>query len=148
VQKQLKKGANLQIVFLPKRGKINIGSKPIIVSGPGCSFFSQAKAGKTYFTQIVVNNVGGDAQISHCLLEEFTQSLGLPNDSDKLRPSIFSDKDKFQSSRLSDKILVSTLYHPRMLPGMSRKVAFLIVRDIIRDYRKGMMLLAQSLNRR
>jgi hypothetical protein len=148
VQKQSKKGANLQIVFLPKRGKINIGSKPIIVSGLGCSFFSQAKAGKTYLTQIVVNNVASDEQISHCLFEEFTQSFGLPNDSDKLRPSIFSDKDKLQSLSLSDKIRVWTLYHPRMLPGISRKAALLVARDIIRDYRKGMMLLAQSLNRR
>lgn len=95
-----------------------------------------------------MNNIGGDAQISHCLLEEFTQSLGLPNDSDKLRPSVFSEKDKLQSLSLSDKILLSTLYHPRMMPSMKRNQALLVAKDIIADYRKGMVLLVQSIKGR
>ena len=146
--KTVKKDANLQITFIPKGGKINLGKKSITVTGPGCSFFSQSKEGKIYLTQIIVNNIGGDDQISHCLLEEFTQSLGLPNDSDNLRPSVFSEKDKLQTLTLPDKILLSTLYHPRMMPGMKRKQALLVARDIIGDYRKGMVLMVQSIKGR
>ena len=41
--------------------------------------------------RIVINTDHGEEVVEHCLLEEITQSLGLPNDDDRIIPSIFND---------------------------------------------------------
>lgn len=51
-----------------------------------------------------------------CLLEEMTQALGLPNDSELVRPSIFNERDVLNRLSLNDQILVRTLYDWRMGP--------------------------------
>ncbi|EKP0260476.1 DUF2927 domain-containing protein [Aeromonas sobria] len=54
-----------------------------------------------------------------CVVEEFTQVMGLPNDSDKVFPSIFNDNsiDSFLTGL--DYALLKMAYHPALKAGMS-----------------------------
>ena len=55
-----------------------------------------------------------------CVVEEFTQVMGLPNDSDKVFPSIFNDNiiDSFLTGL--DYVLLKMAYHPALKAGMNR----------------------------
>jgi len=140
-----KKPANLKIVFVPRdqMGKLNL---PQVSAGDirklgepgGCYFVSYksgpdkgAKAGQIHAAIIVVNAERDMAGINHCLLEEITQSLGLPNDSNALRPSIFSDLDRLYALSRVDMILIRTLYHKQMRPGLPRAEALALASAII-----------------
>lgn len=136
----VKKRPRLTIVFTPREllGKvpipgINAKLQRELSAPGGCYFLSFAggRMGALDRAFIVVNTDRDGFLIDHCLLEELTQSLGLPNDSDVLRPSIFSDHDTLRQLSPSDEILVRTLYHKRMFAGMSRKAALTMARLLI-----------------
>lgn len=100
----------------------------------GCYFVSwQKPVGTIIGAAIVVNTDRDSARINHCLLEELTQTLGLPNDTDLLRPSIFSDNDYLTELSRPDVILVRTLYDPRLKPGMAKAEALKLVPGIVRE---------------
>ena len=69
--------------------------------------------------QIVINSILDEHHIKHCLLEELTQSLGLPNDSDRLRPSVFNETSMVTDLTVFDRILIKTVYDPRIPNGMN-----------------------------
>lgn len=54
-----------------------------------------------------------------CLHEELAQGLGLANDSDEARPSIFADDDEFGRLTSLDEALITMLYDARLRPGMT-----------------------------
>jgi hypothetical protein len=54
-----------------------------------------------------------------CYHEEMAQGLGLTNDSDAARPSIFNDDDEFAYLTTHDEMLLRILYDPRLRSGMS-----------------------------
>lgn len=95
------------------------------LTGPGrCYFVSFAASdGVIRRAHVVANRLLSKTGLTHCLLEELTQSLGLPNDSDRLRPSIFSDHDHLLALSEGDALLLRVLYDPLMTPGMPRKAA-------------------------
>lgn len=68
-----------------------------------------------------------------CYHEELAQGLGLANDSDFARPSIFKDDDEFGRLTDHDEALLSILYHPRLTPGMTEDTAAPIVLSIARS---------------
>lgn len=68
-----------------------------------------------------------------CIHEELAQGMGLPNDSDRARPSIFNDSDEFALLTTHDEQLLKILYDPRLRSGMSRAEAAPIVRQIAKD---------------
>jgi len=53
-----------------------------------------------------------------CIVEELTQILGLPNDSDRVYPSIFNDRSTDQLLSGLDLLLLKLLYDPRLKAGM------------------------------
>jgi hypothetical protein len=61
-----------------------------------------------------------------------TQSLGVWANSDLIEPSIFHSKDVTELS-INDKILIRTLYDPRIYSGMPREDAMEMAREIITD---------------
>src|SRR5690606_30868465 len=65
-----------------------------------------------------------------CLHEEITQGLGLTNDSDA-RPSIFNDDQEFALLTDHDRLLLRTLYDPRLKPGMTEAEAMPLVKRIV-----------------
>jgi len=71
--------------------------------------------------------------INSCLLEEMTQALGFPNDSELIKPSIFNQWDHLQELSNNDKILILTLYDNRLKPGTNRKIALKLARIIIHE---------------
>lgn len=66
-----------------------------------------------------------------CLHEEFTQVLGLLNDGDDVRPSIFNDGQEFALLTRHDEMLLRILYDPRLKTGMTEAVGMPIVRRIV-----------------
>lgn len=131
--------AAIRILFLKRqemaavRGP-NVDAAAILegaMSG-GCYFLSWKKPEQDIVKALIVVNVERDPALTNsCLLEELTQSLGLPNDSDMLRPSIFSDSDHLTELSAQDQILVRTLYDPRMTAGLPRAEALKVARTII-----------------
>lgn len=54
-----------------------------------------------------------------CIVEETTQILGLPNDSEQVYPSIFNDKTPNALLTGLDDLLLRILYSPDVQPGMT-----------------------------
>ena len=71
-----------------------------------------------------------------CVIEETTQILGLPNDSNDVIHSIFNDTSTSVDLTEHDKTLIRLLYHPRIKAGMSRRRAMELVNRILPDVRK------------
>jgi len=102
-----------------------------------CYFVTAAnRRGEIVQATIVVNNQMTDQQINSCLLEEMTQTLGLPNDSDIVKPSVFNNKSVLNKLTRNDLIVVGTLYDERLTPGMERKKAVTKAASIIGDVLK------------
>ena len=55
-----------------------------------------------------------------CAVEEITQILGLPNDSNAVKPSIFNDSSQYFELTEHDRWLLRALYQKDITPGMSR----------------------------
>ncbi|NQV85250.1 MAG: DUF2927 domain-containing protein [Rhodospirillales bacterium] len=140
--KKTGKTANFTINFVPRRQLANPNlakADPKLLrkmaSQGGCYFllWADRKTGNISKAVIVVNNERLLIRINHCLLEEMTQSLGLPNDSNLISPSIFSDSSRRTDLTRSDLIILKTLYNPRMKVGMPREQALKVAGDLIRE---------------
>ena len=68
-----------------------------------------------------------------CLHEEIVQALGLTNDSDAARPSIFNDDQEFALMTEHDAMLLQALYDPRLAPGMTEEEAMPTARAVLQD---------------
>lgn len=68
-----------------------------------------------------------------CVEEELAQTMGLPNDDDYVRPSVFNDDQEFALLTLHDEALLRILYDPRLAAGMSEAEAMALVPRIIGD---------------
>ena len=62
-----------------------------------------------------------------CIHEELAQALGLPNDSNAARPSIFNDDEEFALLTRQDELMLRILYDPTLRPGMTEAEARPIV---------------------
>lgn len=102
-----------------------------------CFFLSYAAEGKMVAARIVANSQLPQMEIEHCLLEELAQSLGLPNDDDRVAPSLFNDSFKLMSPSMIDRVLLRLLYDPRMRPGMPRAQALVLVRQVLTELNPG-----------
>ena len=71
-----------------------------------------------------------DLSRQSCFHEELAQGLGLPNDSDAARPSIFNDTLEFALLTRHDELLLRILYDTRLRPGMTPAEARPIVETI------------------
>ncbi|MGR3713435.1 MAG: DUF2927 domain-containing protein [Shimia sp.] len=68
-----------------------------------------------------------------CLHEEIAQGLGLPNDYQQARPSIFNDDDEFALLTTHDEMLLNMLYDSRLRAGMTvdeaRPILYILARE-------------------
>lgn len=82
----------------------------------------------------IVRGEHPDLLRTSCLHEEIAQGLGLLNDSDAARPSIFNDDEEFALLTEHDTRLLRMLYDPRFRPGMTlaqaRPVAYAIAAEL------------------
>lgn len=74
-----------------------------------------------------------DELMRHCIAEEMVQVMGIPNDACNYRPSLFCEDDIVDEMQPADRIILRTLYDPRLKPGMTRAEAMPIAREIIRE---------------
>lgn len=65
-----------------------------------------------------------------CIHEELAQALGLPNDSNAARPSIFNDDQEFALLTVQDELMLRILYDPALRPGMTEAEARPIVETL------------------
>ncbi len=73
-----------------------------------------------------------EAEKRHCLVKMMARALGLFADSGVVQPSIFSpDGAELDYLPINDKIILRTLYDPRIERGMKREDAMEIARQII-----------------
>ena len=82
---------------------------------------------------VIIRNELPDVMRRACIHEEIAQSLGLTNDSHFARPSIFNDDDEFAILTKFDEILLQILYDHRLNPGISKKEASQLVRQIANE---------------
>lgn len=102
------------------------------LAAPGvCYFLTAQTQGQIVWGTIVVNNQLSAREINACLLEEMTQVMGLPNDSDLVKPSVFNNKSQPTALNRTDEILIRTLYDKRLKPGTERGRAMGVAAKII-----------------
>lgn len=71
-----------------------------------------------------------------CIVEELTQVMGLPNDSEKVYPSIFNDKTPDDLLTGLDGLLIKLLYHPSVKAGMTAPQALPVINRILQDWQR------------
>lgn len=80
-----------------------------------------------------------------CVVEELTQILGLPNDSELVYPSIFNDHTPNDLLSGLDYLLLKLLYQPALKSNMSAAQISQAVRPILRDWQaKGIIQTANQ----
>lgn len=94
---------------------------------------SRKDPGQLVFAHIFIGSEITGLLRKACLQEEITQSLGLTNDSDRARPSIFNDDQEFAVVTEHDELLLKLLYDPRLRTGMSAEEAMPIAHQILND---------------
>lgn len=69
-----------------------------------------------------------------CIVEEITQVMGLPNDSEKVYPSIFNDRTPETLLSGLDYLLLKLLYQPVIKPGMTEEQALPRLKKVITEW--------------
>lgn len=102
----------------------------------GCLFFYDKDARHRITGASIFVRTGRMANDIHaCLLEEMTQILGLPNDSDLIKPSIFNSGDARPELTALDRAFVRALYDPKMPAGTPRPEALMTADALLRTHR-------------
>lgn len=82
---------------------------------------------------IPIDLVMPKGKLKVCVIEELTDIMGFPNDSDDVFPSIFNDRAPHVDLSAQDILLVQLLYDPRLRAGMPRQQALDLVRTILTE---------------
>jgi len=85
---------------------------------------------------IPVDHVVKYGLLPACVVEELTQAMGLPNDSDWVKPSVANDKSVLDLLTGLDYLMLKILYDKRLAIGMSVDQSSLIVDEILLDFEK------------
>ncbi len=76
------------------------------------------KAIQRAWVVIPVDHAQEHRSLVSCIVEEITQAMGLPNDSEYVFPSVFNDKTPESLLTGLDALLLKMLYLPAIKPGM------------------------------
>ncbi|MGR9072865.1 MAG: DUF2927 domain-containing protein [Gammaproteobacteria bacterium] len=82
---------------------------------------------------ISVDKAREKAKLVSCIVEELSEILGLPNDSDKVYPSIFNDRSPEDLLTGLDYLMLKILYDKRIKAGMQRRELMPVLYKIIAD---------------
>lgn len=83
---------------------------------------------------IPVDRARERAKLVDCIVEELTQVFGLPNDSERVFPSIFNDRSTDHLLSGLDYILLKILYDQRLHIGMNKADALPVVQSIVAGF--------------
>ena len=97
-----------------------------------CQVLTQSDLAKSTYTTavVVIPSEHADLMRLACIHEELAQSMGLPNDSNAARPSIFNDDEEFAFLTRQDELMLRMLYNPALRPGMTEQQARPIVQSL------------------
>jgi hypothetical protein len=137
--------ATLRVGFFPRRDfeklpKAADGDQKQyerFVEGSACLGIAAGGKGEPGSIAVGAVMIGSDIDEQlqrHCILEELVQIVGLASDACDYRPSLFCEDDYVMEMTPADRVLVQTLYDPRLTPGMSRAEAMPIVAKIIAEH--------------
>ncbi len=100
--------------------------------------FQTNKYGQIYRGQIVipVDHAFSRGLLVSCIIEESTQLMGLPNDSDWVNPSIANDASKIEFLTGLDYVMLKILYSQSVSAGMSGKSLDQQLREVIAELRR------------
>ncbi|MEX0807573.1 MAG: DUF2927 domain-containing protein [Dongiaceae bacterium] len=82
---------------------------------------------------IPTDRAASAGKLDACIVEEMTQVLGLPNDSEEVFPSIFNDLSIDDHLTALDRTLIRLLYDPALPPGMHRDQALARIESLAID---------------
>ncbi|EGR4057070.1 DUF2927 domain-containing protein [Vibrio cholerae] len=83
---------------------------------------------------IPVDQARGHGKLLACIVEEITQVMGLPNDSELAYPSIFNDKTPEDLLSPLDVILLKLLYEPELSSGMRQPQLQSLLKTKLKQY--------------
>ncbi|MGF1753753.1 DUF2927 domain-containing protein [Vibrio makurazakiensis] len=96
---------------------------------------------------IPVDHARENGKLLACIVEEITQVLGLPNDSEDAYPSIFNDQTPDDLLSPLDVVLLKLLYEPELKVGMTQQQLQPTVRKILKRYeRTGVLKKASTIS--
>jgi hypothetical protein len=78
----------------------------------------------------------GDFLFNRCMIEEVLQGLGPVNDDRSLTASVFNDRSRHASFTPFDRHILNMLYHPLILPGMTKLEVDLVLPTIAAEVRE------------
>lgn len=88
-----------------------------------------------YAVIAISNDYPNRLEMNHLLMEEFIQSLGLPNDSERYMDSIFQQEwTDVQEPSPIDWLLLEFIYRPELLPGTEMTECVEILRNVYLNY--------------
>ncbi|WP_420554570.1 DUF2927 domain-containing protein [Neptuniibacter marinus] len=135
--------ANLKIVFTQQRdwaeqiGQL-FGEKAInVMHGAVC--MANFRVNSRYEIEsaaiiIPVDQARMHGKLVTCIVEEITQVMGLPNDSEAVYPSIFNDKTPESLLSGLDGLLLKMLYSPELRSGMTERDVKPFLNKLIRNW--------------
>lgn len=85
---------------------------------------------------IPVDQARDHGKLLACIVEEITQVMGLPNDSELAYPSIFNDKTPEDLLSPLDVVLLWLLYEPELTTGMSQRQVRSVIRTKLKQYQQ------------
>lgn len=140
---KLRQEANFIVVFSHLqlwRNDIALVSGNLSIKPPNdaaCMFgleLDERKAIKKAWVVIPVDYAQEHRQLLSCIVEETTQAMGLPSDSDKVFPSIFNDHTPESLLTGLDALLLKMLYQPAIKPGMRATQVKPILANILQKW--------------
>ena len=97
------------------------------------------------FVVIPVDQANMQGKLLACVVEELTQIMGLPNDSDAVFPSIFNDKTPETLLTGLDGVLLELLYSRELLVGMTAAQAQPVITQLLGQWQAdGHLALAEK----
>jgi hypothetical protein len=85
---------------------------------------------------IPVDQARMHGKLVSCIVEEITQILGLPNDSEKAYPSIFNDRTPESLLSGLDFLLLKALYSDEVIAGMMADEVEPVIRKLLLNWQK------------
>jgi hypothetical protein len=133
-----REGANLHVLVVNEAERRSLGSQlPRLVPGISpwmvrtiarmqpnhlCMVVAEPHPdpGRGYARAVaIVRAEHSDLMRASCIEEELAQAMGLPNDCEEAKPSIFNDDQEYAFLTRRDEILLGMLYHPSLASGMT-----------------------------
>ncbi|MEH6444943.1 MAG: DUF2927 domain-containing protein [Oceanospirillaceae bacterium] len=90
---------------------------------------------KSAVVYIPVDQARMHAKLVACIVEELTQVMGLPRDSDAVYPSIFNDNSPNQTLTGLDVVLLKILYDNNVKAGMGKSKLRVVLKKVIAKLR-------------